>query len=37
MIAGLVYFLMHGLWLWAAAVLFFSALVGWFGKKAAGQ
>jgi hypothetical protein len=35
-LAALVYCVMHGLWLAAMAVLLFSALVGWFGKKAAG-
>jgi len=33
-VAGLVYCVMHGLWLAAGAVLLFSALAGWFGKKA---
>jgi arginine exporter protein ArgO len=33
-VAGLVYCVMHGLWLIAMAVLVFSALTGWFGKKA---
>jgi hypothetical protein len=36
-LAALVYCVMHGLWLWAFAVLVLSALVGWFGKKAAGS
>jgi hypothetical protein len=35
-IAALVYCVMHGLWLVAVAVLLFSALVAWLGKKAAG-
>jgi hypothetical protein len=34
-IAALVYCVMHGLWLVAAAVLLLSALVAWLGKKAA--
>jgi membrane protein implicated in regulation of membrane protease activity len=34
-IAALVYCVMHGLWLLGAAVLVFSALIGWFGRKAA--
>jgi hypothetical protein len=36
-LAALVYSVMHGLWLLAIAVLLFSALVGWLGKKAAGR
>ena len=35
-LAALVYCVMHGLWLVAFAVLIFSAIAGWFGKKAAG-
>jgi len=35
-VAALVYCVMHGLWLAALAVLVFSALVGWLGRKAAG-
>jgi membrane protein implicated in regulation of membrane protease activity len=34
-IAGLVYTVMHGLWVAAVAILVFSVLAGWFGKKAA--
>lgn len=34
---ALVYTVMHGLWLLAIAVLLFTALAGWFGKKAAGS
>lgn len=34
-IAALTYCVMHGLWLWAIAVLLFSALIGWLGRKAA--
>ena len=34
-IAGLVYTVMHGLWLAAAAIVVFSVLSGWFGRKAA--
>jgi len=36
-LAALVYSVIHGLWLAAIAVLLFSALVGWLGKKAAGR
>jgi hypothetical protein len=34
--AALVYCLMHGMWLLAFAVLLFSAVIGWLGRKAAG-
>ena len=34
-VAGLVYTVMHGLWLAAAAIVIVSALAGWFGRKAA--
>jgi membrane protein implicated in regulation of membrane protease activity len=33
--AALVYSVLHGLWLAAAAVLLFALIVGWFGRKAA--
>jgi hypothetical protein len=33
-VAAIIYFVMHGLWLAAVAILLFSALTGWFGKKA---
>ncbi len=36
-VAALVYCVMHGLWVAAIGVLIFSAVVGWFGKKAAGS
>jgi len=36
-VAALVYALMHGLWLLAAAVLFFAAIIGWLGKKTVGK
>ena len=32
--AGLVYTVMHGLWLAAIAILVFSVLTGWLGRKA---
>jgi len=32
-VAALIYALMHGLWLLAAAVLFFAAIIGWLGRK----
>jgi hypothetical protein len=32
-VAALVYCAMHGLWLIAVAVVLFSALIGWLGKK----
>jgi len=34
-VAALVYSVMHGLWMAAVAVLAFSLIVGWFGRKAA--
>ena len=34
-IAGLVYTIMHGLWLVAVAIVAVAVLAGWFGKKAA--
>ena len=34
-IAGMVYTVMHGLWLATAAIVIASVLIGWFGKKAA--
>jgi hypothetical protein len=33
--AGLVYTVMHGLWLATAGIVVLAALIGWFGKKAA--
>ena len=35
-VAALVYTVMHGMWLAAAGVVAAAAVVGWFGKKAAG-
>ena len=32
-IAGLVYAIMHGLWIVAVAVLLFAGLLGWLGRK----
>ena len=34
-VAGLVYSVMHGLWLAAAGIVVLSALIGWLGRKAA--
>lgn len=34
-VAGLVYTVMHGLWLATAGIVVLAALIGWFGKKAA--
>jgi membrane protein implicated in regulation of membrane protease activity len=36
-LAALVYSVMHGLWILAFAVLIFSAIVIWLGKKATGS
>jgi hypothetical protein len=33
LVAAFVYFVMHGLWLGAAAVLFFAGALGWLGRK----
>ncbi len=33
-VGGLVYTVMHGLWLAAIAIVLFAAVVGWFGRKA---
>jgi hypothetical protein len=35
-VGALFYSVMHGLWLAATAVVLFAAIVGWFGRKAAG-
>ena len=34
-IAAMIYFILHALWLPLAGLIVFSALIGWFGKKAA--
>jgi hypothetical protein len=34
-VAGLIYTVMHGMWMTAAGVLVAAGLIGWFGKKAA--
>jgi membrane protein implicated in regulation of membrane protease activity len=34
-VAGLVYTIMHGMWLAVAGIVIVSALAGWFGRKAA--
>jgi len=34
-VAGLVYTVMHGLWLATATIVIASVLIGWFGKRAA--
>ena len=36
-VAGLVYSVMHGLWLATIAIVLFAAIVGRFGRKAAGS
>jgi membrane protein implicated in regulation of membrane protease activity len=36
-VGGLVYSVMHGLWLAMAAIVLFALIVGWFGRKAAGS
>jgi hypothetical protein len=35
-VAGLVYSVMHGMWLLVGAIILFAAIAGWFGRKAAG-
>jgi hypothetical protein len=35
--AALIYSVMHGLWLAVVALILFGAIVGWFGRKAAGS
>ncbi len=33
--AGLIYTIMHGLWFAAIAIVVFSLIIGWFGRRAA--
>ena len=34
-VAGLVYTVMHGMWLATAGIVVLAGLIGWFGRKAA--